>query len=57
VVEEAVPGGLFLDHRVAASENISGSRVVGVLRALGPPGQRLFADAFPGTAIAFGRYC
>jgi hypothetical protein len=57
VVTGAVPGGLFLDQDVLAARGISDDRIVRALRAHGASRARTFADAFPATAVAFGRYC
>jgi hypothetical protein len=58
VVQAAVPGGLFLDQQVLADEDISPQTVVTVLLGLhAPGGGPLLADAFPGFAISFARYC
>jgi hypothetical protein len=57
IVTGAVPGGLFLDQRELATRRLSDDRIVRALRAHGAPETRTFADAFPSTAVAFGRYC
>jgi hypothetical protein len=57
IVTGAVPGGLFLDQDELAARGISDDRVVRALRAHVAAGARTFADAFPSTAVAFGRYC
>ena len=57
IVTGAVPGGLFLDQDELAARGISDDRVVRALRAQDAAGARTFADAFPSTAVAFGRYC
>ena len=58
VVQAAVPGGLFLDQQVLADEDISPQTVVTVLLGLhAPGGGPLLADAFPGFAVSFARYC
>jgi hypothetical protein len=57
VVTGAVPGGLFLDQDVLAARGISDDRIVRALRAHGGPRTKTFADAFPATAVTFGRYC
>jgi hypothetical protein len=58
LVEEVVPGGLFLDQKVLAERQVSEDEV---LRAMAdvraPDGAQLFADVFPAIAVAFGRYC
>jgi hypothetical protein len=57
IVTGAVPGGLFLDQDVLADRGVSDDRIVRGLRAHGAPETPTFADAFPSTAVAFGRYC
>ncbi len=58
VVAGAVAGGLFLDQDVLAEGGISGDAVVqALLKATGPEGTPLMADAFQGFAVSFARYC
>jgi phage tail tape-measure protein len=58
VVQAAVAGGLFLDRQTLASEGISSQTVVQALLGLkAPQGGPLLADAFPGFAISFAKYC
>jgi hypothetical protein len=57
IVTGALPGGLFLHQGELAARGVSDDRIVRALRAHGAPGARTFADAFPSTAVAFGRYC
>jgi len=58
VVQAAVPGGLFLDQQVLADEDISPQTVVTALLGLhASGGGPLLADAFPGFAVSFARYC
>jgi hypothetical protein len=58
VVESAVPGGLFLDQAVLGKEDISPQTVVTAMLGLhAPGGGPLLADAFPGFAVSFARYC
>ena len=57
IVTGAVPGGLFLDQDELAARGISDDRVLRALRAHVAAGAPTFADAFPSTAVAFGRYC
>jgi hypothetical protein len=57
VVEEAAPGGLFLDQHVLVEEGITKDQVVTALRALKAGGRQIFADAFPGIAVSFARFC
>ena len=58
VVSETVAGGLFLDRAVMAANDITSDDVVGAMDAMeAPGGTPLFADAYPGFAISFSRYC
>lgn len=58
VVASAVAGGLFLDQDVMASNEITSDDVVRAMETLkAPGGGRLFADAYPGFAVGFSRYC
>ncbi len=58
VVAGAVAGGLFLDQDVLADGGISGDAAVqALLKATGPEGTPLMADAFQGFAVSFARYC
>jgi hypothetical protein len=58
IVAQAVPGGVFLDQAILASEQISGDAAVqALLRVTTPDGQRMMADAFQGFAVSFARYC
>jgi hypothetical protein len=58
IVEAAVPGGLFLDQDVLAADGLSsGDAVEPMLRMRDPAGRTVFADAFPGFAVSFARYC
>jgi hypothetical protein len=58
VVAAAVPGGLFLDQAVMAANDITSDNVVRAMDAMAAPdGTPLFADAYPGFAISFSRYC
>jgi hypothetical protein len=58
VVQAAVPGGLFLDQQVLGDEDISPQTVVTAMLGLkAPGGGPLLADAFPGFAVSFARYC
>ena len=58
VVQAAIPGGLFLDQQTLQAEDISPQTVVTTLLGLkSPSGGPLLADAFPGFAISFARYC
>ena len=58
IVAEVAAGGLFLDQAVLAERGITGQAVVdALLDAPGPGGGRMFADAFQGFAVTFGRYC
>jgi hypothetical protein len=58
VIEDVVSGGLFLDQGALAEEGISGDAVVqATIGVTAPDGTRVFADAFQGFAVSFGRYC
>lgn len=58
VVSASVAGGLFLDQAVMASHDVTSDDVVRVMDAMkAPNGTPLFADAYPGFAISFSRYC
>ena len=58
VVARALAGGLFLDQAVMAANDITSDDVVRALDAMqAPDGTPLFADAYPGFAISFSRYC
>jgi hypothetical protein len=58
VVAAVVPGGLFLDQTVMAANDITSDDVVRAIDAMtAPDGTPLFADAYPGFAISFSRYC
>lgn len=57
VVTAIVPGGLFLDQAVMAANDVTSDDVVRALDAMTTPSGPLFADAYPGFAISFSRYC
>ena len=57
IVEAAVPGGLFLDQDVLAADGLSSGAVVGPMLGMTDRGRKVFADAFPGFAVSFARYC
>jgi hypothetical protein len=58
VVARAVAGGLFLDQAVMAANDITSDDVVRAMDAMeSPDGTPLFADAYPGFAISFSKYC
>ncbi|MBA2425898.1 MAG: hypothetical protein H0V60_02325 [Actinobacteria bacterium] len=58
VVDALVPGGTYLNQRVLARLKLPDDVVLGeLLRMRSESGDRLIADAFPATAITFGRYC
>ncbi|HEV2756231.1 MAG TPA: hypothetical protein VG318_10715 [Actinomycetota bacterium] len=58
LVEEVVPGGLFLDQKVLAERQVSEDEVLRALAQVrSPAAGPLFADVFPAIAVAFGRYC
>lgn len=57
VVEQAVPGGLFLDQQVLVKRGITKDQVVRALQRVVVDAQPAFADAFPGIAVSFARFC
>jgi hypothetical protein len=59
LVEASVPGGLFLDQGVLEESGLSSSAAVEAMLDMRSPsgGEKLFADAFPGFAVSFARYC
>ncbi len=58
VVAAVVPGGLFLDQAAMAANDVTSDDVVRALDAMrASDGTPLFADAYPGFAISFSRYC
>jgi hypothetical protein len=57
IVAAAVPGGLFLDQDVLAADGLSSGAVVGPMLGMTEGGRKVFADAFPGFAVSFARYC
>ncbi|HEY7399327.1 MAG TPA: hypothetical protein VH989_00355 [Actinomycetota bacterium] len=58
LVQAAVPGGLFLNQAVLESSGLSSSAAVDAMAQMQTPdGEKLFADAFPGFAVSFARYC
>jgi hypothetical protein len=59
IVQVSVPGGLFLDQGVLEESGLSSSTAVDAMLEMQSPdgGEKLFADAFPGFAVSFARYC
>ncbi|MGH2597399.1 MAG: hypothetical protein ACRDH7_15765 [Actinomycetota bacterium] len=58
IVSTAVAGGLFLNQEAMASNDITSDDVVRAIDALkATDGTPLFADAYPGFAVSFSRYC
>jgi hypothetical protein len=59
MVQALVPGGLFLDQGVLQESGLSSSAAVQSMLEMRSPsgGEKLFADAFPGFAVSFARYC
>ena len=57
VVTAVVPGGLFLDQAVMTANDVTSDDVVRAMDAMTTPNGPLFADAYPGFAISFSRYC
>jgi hypothetical protein len=59
LVQTVVPGGLFLDQGVLEEYGLSSNAAVQTMLQMQSPsgGEKLFADAFPGFAVSFARYC
>ena len=58
VVAATVPGGLFLDQSIMAANDVTSDDVVRAMDAMkAEDGSPVFADAYPGFAISFSRYC
>ncbi len=57
IVEAVVPGGLFLDQDVLAADGLSSGAAVQPMLGMTERGRKVFADAFPGFAVSFARYC
>jgi hypothetical protein len=59
IVAAEVPGGLFLDQAVLVQRGLSSNAAVdAMLQMRSPSGhEKLFADAFPGFAVSFARFC
>jgi hypothetical protein len=58
LIEAATPGQLFLDQKALARQRVSDDAVMKPLLELASPsGKPLMADAFPGIAVTFGKYC
>ena len=58
VIASSTPGGFFLDTRVMAANDLTSDDVVRQMDALeGGDGTPVFADAYPGFAVSFSRYC
>jgi hypothetical protein len=57
IVEAVVPGGLFLDQDVLAADGLSSGAAVEPMLGMTDGGRKVFADAFPGFAVSFARYC
>lgn len=58
LVEDAVPGGLFLDQHALAAAGTTGAGTTDTLRNLEiPDGRHLMADAFQAYAVSLGSYC
>ena len=52
------PGGLFLDQDVLAADGLSSAAAVRPMLGMRDgDGRTVFADAFPGFAVSFARYC
>jgi hypothetical protein len=57
VVEAVAPGAFFLKQRVLGSRKLSDDAVLAPLLSMRAQNERIFVDAFPGSAVTFGRYC
>ena len=58
VVAAVTPGGLFLDQDVLAADGLSSVAAVRPMLGMRDgDGRTVFADAFPGFAVSFARYC
>jgi hypothetical protein len=58
VVQATEPGGFFLDQKVLAETGVMPDVILRAVRASEDrTGRRMFADAFPGIAVSFARYC
>lgn len=59
VVAASVSGGLFLDDAAMAAGGVTSDAVVRAMETLRSPSfaTPLFADAYPGFAVSFSRYC
>lgn len=58
LVEAFVPGGVFVNQKALARQELSDDVVLrALMRMRAPSGGALFADVFPGVAVTFGRYC
>jgi hypothetical protein len=58
LVEAVVPGGFYLDQRAMTAAGATGQIAEdAALAARAPGGSAMFADAFQGFAVPFGRYC
>lgn len=57
VVAAAAAGGLFLDQRVLAENDLTSNAAAQAMRRMVLDGENLFADAFPSFAVSFARYC
>jgi len=57
VVEAVTPGAFFLKQRVLARRGLSDDAVLGPLLSMRARDEKIFVDAFPGSAVTFGRYC
>ena len=58
IVEAVTSGGLFLDQDVLAADGLSSDAAVQPMLGMrDAAGRTVFADAFPGFAVSFARYC
>jgi hypothetical protein len=59
VVAASVSGGLFLDRAAMTASGVTSDAVVRAMEAMTSPpfGESVFADAYPGFAVGFSRYC
>jgi hypothetical protein len=58
LIQAVVPGGFYLDQRAMTAAGVTGQIAQdAALAARGPGGSPIFADAFQGFTVPFGRYC
>lgn len=58
VVEAAAPGGLYLDQKVIAEQELTEDEILGAFgRVTDTASIPVFDQVFPAIAVSFGRYC